>query len=298
MQVVIFGSNGFIGSHVSQFLSSSCGYQVTNVDLLEEGVDPYFRYYESPTWLDSFFKKTSYDLVINCAGAASVPKSLMNPWDDFTLNCSFVFTLLDAIRAQNCHTRFINLSSAAVYGNPKTLPVTERSVVDPLSPYGYHKLAAEMICSEFHRFWGIPTLSLRVFSAYGPGLRKQLFWDVYQRILNGENLVLGGTGFETRDFIFIDDISHAIEIIIRNGLFDGGVINVASGLEITINEAVSTFLECYGSSISPSFSQNQRPGDPLFWRADIQKLISLGFVPRYTLQQGLTHYVQWLKDGK
>ena len=98
--------------------------------------------------------------------------------------------ILVAIRDRNSSCKFINFSSAAVYGNPKFLPITENSVCKPLFPYGFHKLQSELLLTEYYNFFGLKTCSLRVFSAYGPLLKKQLFWDLYQKAIQNDTISL------------------------------------------------------------------------------------------------------------
>ena len=99
-----------------------------------------------------------------------------------------------------------------------------------------HKLMAEQICQEFNRFWGIRTCCLRIFSAYGPRLKKQLLWDIYQKIKKNDELVLYGTGNETRDFIYISDIIRIIDMVIQKAEFRGEALNIANGKQIKIKD--------------------------------------------------------------
>ena len=162
----------------------------------------------------ALFEKHEFDACINCSGAASVPLSLEFPLKDFNLNTVNVFKILEAIRTYQPKCKFINLSSAAVYGNPNQLPISENVALQPLSPYGIHKLQAEQIGKEFHDFYGMATCSLRIFSAYGNGLKKQLFWDLYQKILNSDSIELYGTGnystLTLRDLIFKDGLKSSV----------------------------------------------------------------------------------------
>jgi dTDP-glucose 4,6-dehydratase/UDP-glucose 4-epimerase len=98
----------------------------------------------------------------------------------------------------------------------------------PISPYGYHKLAAENLCKEFNDIYNIQTLIVRIFSAYGPGLKKLLFWDLHQKSLSSDKVELFGTGEETRDFIFIDDLVKALELVMVNSLYENDIINIES----------------------------------------------------------------------
>ncbi len=242
MKILVIGSNGFIGRNVAQYIYNSGLYELYECDVVVDYVKPNYHLIDATNAdYHTIFQKTKFEVCINCSGAASVPDSLINPLRDFTLNTYNVFKLLDAIRQYQPDCRFINISSAAVYGNPQTLPIYEQSDLNPISPYGIHKAQAEQICKMFHDYYKIPTCSLRVFSAYGPELKKQLYWDLFQKAKNTDSITMFGTGTETRDFIYIDDVVQAIFCCLRNTLYQGESINVANGEEITINNAVSTF---------------------------------------------------------
>ena len=110
--------------------------------------------------------------------------SFKDPLFDFNLNVFNVFKILEAIKLFNDKCKFVNLSSAAVYGNPDILPIIETSTILPISPYGFHKSISETIVKEYYSVYKIQSISLRVFSVYGEYLKKQLFWDLYNKILN------------------------------------------------------------------------------------------------------------------
>ena len=298
MTILIIGSKGFVGSYLTRSWRKA-SHTIFGCDV---GVDyndaQYFQVDSTNANYEEIFLSRKFEACVNCSGAASVPDSLIHPLRDFALNTQNVFLMLEAIRKHNNSCKFINLSSAAVYGNPFSLPVKESAAVDPVSPYGNHKSYAEEICKEFSRFYGLQTCSVRIFSAYGPGLQKQLFWDLHQRIKMHGKLELMGTGNESRDFIFIQDIVDGLEVILRKGDFSAGVYNLASGRETTIREAVQTFVDCFDESVPFSFSNEVRKGDPLNWRADISKIQALGFTPGFSLQDGLKKYKEWLATEK
>jgi UDP-glucose 4-epimerase len=261
--------------------------------------DTHFLVNPEKSDFDFIFEHRSFDLCINCSGAASVPDSLTDPMKDYNLNTINVFKILDSLRRIRPECKFINLSSAAVYGNPGKLPIREDFAQRPLSPYGFHKVLAEQICNEFRALYGIRTCSLRIFSAYGPGLRKQIFWDLYKKIKSGQPFTLYGTGNESRDFIYILDIVKAIELVYKHAPFDAEVINVANGEEIRIRDAVTSFAGLFNSEISFSFSGDSRKGDPLNWKADIKILTSFGYKKSVDLESGLKKYLDWvLKNDK
>jgi dTDP-glucose 4,6-dehydratase/UDP-glucose 4-epimerase len=248
------------------------------------------------TNFDSLFNNQPIDVCINASGSAHVGFSFEKPDKDFELNVLNVHKLLVAIRTFQPKCKFINFSSAAVYGNPEHLPIHESAVRNPLSPYGFHKLQSEYLLKEYNRFFQIPTCNVRVFSAYGPGLRKQLFWELFQKAVHSPNeIILYGTGNETRDFIYIDDLVYSIDLLITHAAFDGESYNIASGIETSIQQVAEVFFEQYDQSLTFSFNNMEKKGDPNNWVADIGALKQIGFLPKVNLRLGLAKTVDWLK---
>lgn len=297
MKVLIIGSKGFIGSHAYRYFSSQPGYECWSCDVVVDYNDErYWVIDSSNADFNEVFEAQSFDYCLNCSGAASVPDSLKHPLRDFSLNTHNVAKILEAIRRHAPGCRFINLSSAAVYGNPIILPINESMAGVPVSPYGQHKLMAEMLCQQYYQYFGIATCSLRIFSAYGPGLQKQLLWDVFQRSRLAAPMILFGTGNETRDFIHVTDIIQAIAIVIDRGVLDGSTYNLASGTESKVRDVVMLLLKELSYAGTLSFSGAGRSGDPVNWRADISRLAGLGFSPTITIEAGIQQYVEWLEE--
>ncbi|MCW8922214.1 MAG: NAD-dependent epimerase/dehydratase family protein [Gammaproteobacteria bacterium] len=296
MKILIIGVNGFIGHHIKDYLTGT--HDVYSADITGEASATHVLLDKNESDFTGLFHGHEFDVCVNCSGAANVSLSIETPLYDYTLNVLKVIQLLEAIRLKSPLTKFINLSSAAVYGNPESLPINEQANVNPVSPYGYHKQQAEIICQEFYQQYNIPTVSLRIFSAYGPLLSKQIFWDVYQRSKESTELSLFGTGQETRDFIYVKDIVEAIECVINRAEFIGEKINVANGAGITINEAVRTFLDLLDWKGVLKFTGEERVGDPIHWQSDISKIQSLGYRQQYSLSSGLSEVVNWLKERR
>jgi len=295
MKILILGACGFIGQNAVKYFSKG-GNEVYSADIIYSTKPNYFQILKKENYQE-IFSSHQYDVCLNAAGSAHVQFSFQHPLKDFSLNTTFVYEILSYIKVHNPKCKFINLSSAAVYGNPKHLPIKETHEVNPLSPYGLHKYYSELICKEFHKYFGLHTCSLRIFSAYGNGLKKQLFWDLYQKTLSNQTLTMYGTGNETRDFIYILDLLQAIELIIKKGDFESNIYNVANGEEISILEATQTFKEIINPKIKIQFNQQAKLGDPLNWKADITCIKAMGYKPQYTLQHGLTAYYQWIKES-
>ena len=294
MKILIVGSRGFIGSHCVDYFSMNNDVWGCDV-VMDYTATNYFPIDAVDSDFQFIFQKVKFDVCINCSGAASVPFSIERPLNDFKLNTLNVFKLLDAIRLNAPECKFINMSSAAVYGNPINLPIKESDERKPVSPYGNHKVFAEDICAEFFHFWGLKTCGLRIFSAYGPRLKKQLFWDIYNKIKEQRDLVLWGTGRESRDFIYVMDIVQVIDIVMHKGSFNGCVYNVANGVQRTIEDVASIFVRVLGTNTRISFNNEIRKGDPLNWEADISQIKALGYKPQYSLEKGIEEYVEWIK---
>ena len=294
MKLLVIGSKGFIGLHAMAYFKKQ-HFSVMGCDVVTDYVsDDYFQIDATNSDFHMLFEKHDFDACINCSGAASVPLSLEFPLKDFNLNTLNVFKILEAIRTYRPACKFINLSSAAVYGNPSQLPIAENSTLQPLSPYGIHKLQAEQIVKEFYDFYQIPTCSLRIFSAYGNGLKKQLFWDMYQKFLNADTIALYGTGKESRDFIHVDDIVRAFHLVVDRASFRGEAFNIANGEEYTIDYVSEVFRRNFKGKKSIGFNNHVKQGDPLNWRADISLLKSIGYQQTVTLEEGIQSYIHWV----
>jgi UDP-glucose 4-epimerase len=297
MKIFIIGSNGFIGSHCVDYFKSK-GFEVFQADVSTSLEGNYYPIESKNSDFSLPFKEHQFNICINASGSAHVGFSFENPSKDFELNVVNVQKILVAIRDYNSNCKFINFSSAAVYGNPQCLPITENSTCKPLSPYGFHKLQSELLLSEYHKFFGLNTCSLRVFSAYGSRLKKQLFWDLYQKAIQNDVVSLFGTGNETRDFIYIDDLIQILDLVIQQSPFQGSIYNVASQEETTIAEAARIFLNEFYSEKQLVFNGEVKVGDPNNWVADIESLKDFGFKPQFNLETGLKKYAEWLKELK
>lgn len=296
MKILIIGSEGFIGSHLIYFYLKK-GWIVSGADLVDYPKQAYNFYKISrlSPGFDELFQDEMYDYCINAAGNGSVPFSVEHPVSDFEANVLDTIKLLDSIRKYSPKCKYLHISSAAVYGNPQHLPVNEKDTCFPVSPYGWHKLASENICTQYYSVFGIGTLMIRPFSVYGPGLRKQLIWDLYHKLKKSDTIELFGTGAETRDFIYIEDLLVTIDILIEKAQFRAEKYNVASGEESVISYVANLFSKYFDESKSVSFNQQVRVGDPLNWRADITKLKQLGFLPKMSLESGLRNTFKWLE---
>lgn len=298
MKILVIGSLGFIGSHCFNFFRGK-GDSVFGCDIYPSNEKNYTRLNADAADYKGIFSSRDFEVCINASGSRGVGFSIENLELDHKLNVTNVALMLDALKGTNPRCKFINLSSAAIYGNHGNLPLKEDFAPAPISPYGKHKLESELLLKERYNKDGLRTCSLRIFSVYGPGLKKQIFWDMYQKtkLPDSHEVRLFGTGEEIRDFIFVSDLMNAIEATMQNAVFSGEAINVASGSEITVRNAASLFLKCLDNSCNLHFIGTHKSGDPECLKADITRLKNLGFKSQTSFETGIKLYVQWLKEN-
>jgi nucleoside-diphosphate-sugar epimerase len=287
--VLITGAGGFLGSRIAEILRVS-----------GQHVLPFAGRLPSEEFA-GLLRKSRPRLLVHCAGTSRVERSFEQTAADFHDNVVVTESVLAALAAASPGTRFVFLSSAAVYGEPLALPITEQTPPRPISPYGHHKLLCEGICRKYHELSGVSVAVLRIFSAYGPGLAKQVLWDIHQksrqRTSQSRGIVrLDGTGQERRDFVYADDVARLVLRLVRNDLPNWLLVNVASGRSISIRELAEMFLAKLGRTGHVIFSGRSRRGAPRTWEADVAQLGSLGLDSLTPLECGLDHYAAWLRE--
>lgn len=301
MKVFITGAGGFLGRHIAEEFRKA-GYEVSGLDIaLAESVSfrqgETYRRMELPDQsIEDLLHEIAPDFCVHCAGGASVASSICDPAADFKSSVVVTQQLLAALRKSAPRCRAIFLSSAAVYGQPAKLPVSEDAPTNPISPYGYHKKICELLFEQAARINGLPTASLRIFSAYGPGLGRQVLWEMADQLAKGKPLELKGTGEETRDFIHAEDVARAARVIAEKAPAGGEVYNVATETETSIREAAEMICSHFPGSEAPSFGGRSIQGDPQRWQADCSRIRELGFAPSLSLKDGLDSLIHWVRE--
>ncbi|WP_445631827.1 NAD-dependent epimerase/dehydratase family protein [Nostoc sp. DSM 114167] len=296
--VLVTGVAGFIGRYVARYFSEQ-GWSVIGVDNSPPENAPlhnltvYHRLKLPDPSLNNLLKEYSPNICIHCAGRASVGLSIIEPDIDFQSNTTLTFEILNALRINAPRCRFIFLSSAAIYGNPESLPIGETQRCNPISPYGFHKLQSEQLCLEFSKVYDLPTASVRIFSAYGPGLRRQVLWDICRQAIYQPIVKLQGTGKESRDFIHVLDIAKALLVVATSAPMQGETYNFASGREVTISELAEMVFQSLDYKGSVEFDGIVPVGTPINWQADVTKLGSLGITDFLSLERGVRVYANW-----
>lgn len=289
-KVLITGINGFIGNAIKEYLKDK--YVVYGIDIRGQKTDNEYIVDMKSSELKDILTHIRPDIIIHAAGGANVSFSVANPQTDFENSVQVFYNLLESMRSLDIHAKLIFLSSAAVYGNADELPIFEDKEPAPISPYGLHKKMCEEIGLYYKDHYGFDISILRIFSVYGPGLKKQLIWDMFQKYTNTGKIELFGTGDESRDYIYIDDLVKSIELIMNSGS-GHTVYNIANGQEVTIREVAETFSELLCGENKTFFNNEVREGDPRFWQADISALRALGYRPAVNMKEGLGRCIEW-----
>jgi UDP-glucose 4-epimerase len=273
--------SGFIGGSVGRYAAQH-GHVVLGTGRTTDGGNEWARLYTrvvNSEDLVTVIQEFRPDVVVNAAGTASVGASVEEPLNDFRGSVQTCAEVLDAVRRSESRPLVVIPSSAAVYGNPASLPVAEDAALQPISPYGFHKAACELLAREYAECFDLNVLVCRVFSVFGADQRRLLVWELYQQLAGPERIAwLSGTGEETRDFFYIDDLADALLQLIEN--FEQTkrhylVVNVASGVETSVLQLAETLREIVAPGKEIRCRGQQRKNDPLRWRADITLLESL-----------------------
>lgn len=297
--VIVTGAGGFIGSHVVAGLAAR-GWRVAAAGRqgLDCGKADIRRWGQIDRAMLSEIAEQlgQLDAIVHCAGGSSVGASLKDPAADFERTVMSTAHVLEFIRIAAPRTRLVLLSSAAVYGAANVEPLHEDLPKLPISPYGAHKACAENLVASWVEQFGLSATALRLFSVYGPGLRKQLLWELSRRAISGENpLTLFGTGEERRDFLAVADAVELIARAVDPSALPPPVINGGTGHGTSVRELADALIGALGCTTDLRFNGEVKPGDPTTMVADMRRANEFGFTPSVSFEQGLADYAAWVR---
>ena len=295
-KIVITGASGFIGKHLWEYFEHHGHSIIACVSNNEINSSTYLIHniLLPSSQFEVLLEKEKPDFLIHCAGSASVSESFLDTQKDFFKNVVVTDFVLNSLRNYSPLTKMIFLSSAAVYGNPSELPITLNTTQKPISPYGFHKMLCEINCKKYHQLFGTSITIARIFSVFGPRLKKQILWDIYQKACHSKTVTLNGTGNETRDFIYITDLAIVIHQLIKYSSFDANTINIATGRETTIRDLATELLAQLGEVKQLCFDGKSRLGDPMRWPIDLKDSPIFEDIVWMPLARGVQHYVDWI----
>jgi UDP-glucose 4-epimerase len=309
MKALVTGAAGFIGSHLAEALVSQ-GDHVVGVDcftdyyareIKERNLTALrnaanFQFVEGALQaLDVSRLLDGVTHVFHLAAQAGVRKSWGTDFETYIAhNIDATQRLLEASKNLRLH-RFVYASSSSVYGDAAPIPMREDAYLQPLSPYGVTKLAAEHLCHLYFANYQVPTVSLRFFTVYGPRQRPDMAFNRFIRAgLAGQPITLYGDGEQTRDFTFVKDIVAANLAAGDRGT-PGAVYNIGGGSRVSVNQVLDIIGRLVGRPLNIHREETQK-GDMRDTFADTSRArADLGFAPEWTLEAGLAAECDWLR---
>jgi UDP-glucose 4-epimerase len=298
--ILVTGGAGFIGSHLTTKLANQ-GYYVRVLDNLSTGklsnIDTLLKN-GSINFIKGDIRDTStvkaavsdVDVVFHLAAQISVPLSILNPKLNNEVNVAGTSNLLSASRSAGV-SRFVFVSSCAVYGEPIYLPIDEAHPTNPISPYAESKLTSEQECLRLNNEHEIESVVVRFFNVYGPKQSLNDYSGVIikfiEKIQQKLPLTIFGDGQQTRDFVFVQDIAEVLLLTSQNDSANGQIFNIGTGKATTIKSLAETLLELTDSKVELQFAP-ERSGDIKHSYANISKANKLlGYKPKFSLKEGL-----------
>ncbi|HEX3643235.1 MAG TPA: NAD-dependent epimerase/dehydratase family protein [Ktedonobacteraceae bacterium] len=311
MRCLVTGVAGFVGSHIAERLLAD-GHEVCGIDAFIDYYDRSIKEQnlERPRcWRTFSFVEGNLvnmpllsvlegvDWIFHQAAQAGVRASWGEEFARY-VECNVLATqrLLEAALRMGGIKRFVNASSSSIYGDTSLLPIQEDDPLHPVSPYGVTKLAAENLCTLYHRNFEVPTVSLRYFTVYGPRQRPDMaFHRFCKALLRNEPIRVYDDGHQTRDFTYIGDIVEANIRAATSEAAVGQVMNIAGGSRVALHGVVELLQQISGMPVKVKFETKQH-GDVRHTFADTQRAQELiDYYPRVPLRDGLTrefNYVQ------
>ncbi len=305
--VLVTGGCGFIGSHLVETLVS-IGAHVSVLDNLRDSTPANLASVRDRIQIEigdvrdlSCVKRVIEhcrpDLVFHLAANASVPRSVEEPKYDFETNSMGTFNVLNALQITNLRSKVVLASSGAVYGQPDVFPITEQTLIAPISPYGASKAGAELTSRMFSQVFGAPVVIARIFNTYGPRMARFVILDFLRKLQqNPAVLDVLGDGQQKRDFTFVTDTVQGLLLLAARGEV-AEAYNVSSGSSISVTEIAHQLIAALRltGQTHITYTGTSWPGDAQRWEVSIGKLMQLGYAPAVGLDDGLGRTIQWFQ---
>jgi UDP-glucose 4-epimerase len=297
----VTGAGGFIGGHVAEAFETAGRRVVRLGHSLDALTRPTSAALAGPIKAEVLLRASALfgppAIVVHTAGGSSVAASVSDPAADFDRTVGSLNAVLDFIDQHAPSVRLVFLSSAAVYGSSDAAVISEGAPLNPISPYGQHKKLAEDMIKERAAIRNLDATILRLFSVYGPGNRKQLFWDVANRLSKRpKRLELAGSGQEARDFLYIDDAVRLVRILADLTRGDAPlVVNGGSGVGQTVREVAQALCRSLQLDVEVAFTGAPRAGDPARMISDVSLAKKVGFSPDVSFEAGVQRLADWVR---
>jgi UDP-glucose 4-epimerase len=305
MKFLITGAAGFLGSALANRLVRE-GHEVRALDDLSTGdpqalsPDVHFSRGDVSDRPKLWTLLQDVDCVYHLAARVSVPESVLYPREYNAVNVGGTVSLMEAMRDVGVR-RVVFTSSGAVYGEGGAQPLRENASPNPRSPYAVSKLAAEYYVRTIGGLWGIETVCLRIFNAYGPGQHMPASHPpvipfFLRQAVRGGTLVVHGQGNQTRDYVFLEDVVNAMSAAATAPSINGAILNVGSGTEISVRELLRQVFELTGSKVEIVYNQKTDPGVSRMCADLTLAREKLGYQARTSFSEGLRLTLE--RDGR
>lgn len=295
---MILGAGGFIGSHLSRFFlnkNAKVHAYGRNLDSLPNDMENLSKAPFTEINKESLLDVRQPDYIYFLIGSASVARSIQDPLFDFCQSIPPLLLILEKLRTEWLTTRLIFISSAAVYGENASDKTCVNSLLKPLSPYGLNKKISEEYISYYCEHYKVNAKIIRPFSVYGPSLKKQLIWDVLNKIAKHENHFFG-SGDELRDWIYIDDFINILGNYVDGYDTMNDILNIGSGLPVSVKHVIDKLYRLTDTRALPSFVDGGKEGDPKHLVSDYNEQECIRPFLITSLDSGLSQTVDWFKQ--
>lgn len=313
-KILISGGAGFIGNHLIEKLIRK-NYKIVCLDNFNNYYDPEIKKANIKNFLNKknfklviadirskkeiqvIFKKFKFDQVIHLAAQPGVRFSLKNPSLYFDININGTLNILEMCRNYQIKN-LIYASSSSVYGNTPKIPFAENAQLNPISPYGVSKQAAELLCHSYNRLYHLPITILRFFTVYGPRQRPDMAIYKFTKLIEKDKEInLYGKGRTKRDYTYVTDIVDGIYSTLDKN-FNFEIINLGNSQPIVLSKIISLLEKNLNKKSKIKYYPEQL-GDPSITFADISKAKKLlNYHPKVKIEEGIKRFIDWYKNEK
>jgi UDP-glucose 4-epimerase len=303
---LITGGAGFVGSHLADRLLAE-GDDVVVIDNLSSGsienLDQRIKFYEMDIRdpkITEVMAEERPDYIFHLAAQIDVRKSVEDPIEDADINLKGTLNILKAAHESGARKVIFASTGGAIYGDTDIFPTPETRCEQPLSPYGIHKLAAEKSLYFYKKVKGLEYTILRMSNIYGPRQNSRgeagVIAIFLSRLINGAQPYINGNGNQTRDYVYVKDVTRAF-VLAKNDT-QSKIFNIGTGVETSVNDVFDMLVKNMGLNIPKEYKE-ARPGEQ--WRSSLDASRAkeeLGWTPEYDIERGLQETISWFKSAK
>ncbi len=307
MRVLVTGGAGFIGSHVVDALIAD-GHDVAILDDMSSGNEQNLRkdvaFHKvslTDSALESVLQDGKFDAICHLAAKTNMRESLTDPMADIDVNIRGLVALLELCAKKYPVKQFVfSCTGGALYGDPEYVPVDEVHPTRPTSPYGISKLAGEKYLYYYNVVHGLPSVSLRYSNVYGPRNERKTHNGAVtvfiQKVLRGETISINGSGEQTRDFVFVEDVARANALAIAHQGTDSLACNISGGSETSVNQMISLIEKHTGKKAVVEHGPEIKGEIMRSFMSNEKSKRELGWSPSISVEEGIENTVQYFQS--